>query len=262
MVKLDSQTVFDNVKNALNELASHNKAHRKVSRRMEKRAVKAEEENEVLRKKLEELERQNKKLTKRNKKLKQENNDLQTENDELKEENNRLHTKTERLETMNDELKESRQYWADEAKTSRRDVNILLERVKAYENNQQEEPQEEPPEEPQEEPHEEPQFDSDDDDDDDDEDDDDDDSDDDEDECKFEDTDEYSPQQLFSAFRTLNLSLSSTKAGVRKRYLHLARQFHPDKSDDEESTEKFRQIKEAYDYIMKFVSWPAPRPKP
>ena len=57
----------------------------------------------------------------------------------------------------------------------------------------------------------------------------------------------------------LGVTALSTKAEIKKAYKRLAQQYHPDKSHD--NGEKFKQIKNAYDAIMKVVA-EKPKPKP
>merc|ERR1711962_1101290 len=47
-------------------------------------------------------------------------------------------------------------------------------------------------------------------------------------------------------FQTLDLPVTSTKDQVRRRYIELAKLYHPDTRKTEEETEKFSQIDAAY----------------
>lgn len=59
----------------------------------------------------------------------------------------------------------------------------------------------------------------------------------------------------------LGVTEFSTKAEIKKAYKRLAQQHHPDKSND--NGEKFKEIKAAYDAIMKGIAEkPKPKPKP
>ncbi len=76
---------------------------------------------------------------------------------------------------------------------------------------------------------------------------------------------------LFAAYVTLGTSKNSTYKEIRKRYLQLAKQHHPDKHQgSKESIKKFQDIEYAYKLITENFSKPVPvskqvpvsRPKP
>lgn len=50
-------------------------------------------------------------------------------------------------------------------------------------------------------------------------------------------------------YQTLGLSTGASQSDIRKAYLHLARQYHPDKNQDPDAVEKFKEIAEAYDAL-------------
>lgn len=47
----------------------------------------------------------------------------------------------------------------------------------------------------------------------------------------------------------LGLPPSASEDEIKKAYKNLARQYHPDKNDDEEAKEKFQEISGAYTYL-------------
>lgn len=50
-------------------------------------------------------------------------------------------------------------------------------------------------------------------------------------------------------YQTLGLSPDASQSDIRKAYLDLARQYHPDKNQDPDAVEKFKEIAQAYDTL-------------
>jgi len=74
---------------------------------------------------------------------------------------------------------------------------------------------------------------------------------------------------MLNPYEVLGLSDACDPAEVKKAYRRLAQRFHPDKSKHPEAADKFKLIKEAYDYIRTgksstgaFTNRPSPKPPP
>jgi len=50
-------------------------------------------------------------------------------------------------------------------------------------------------------------------------------------------------------YSILGLKTEATQSEIRKAYLRLSREYHPDKNDSPEATEKFQKINEAYEIL-------------
>ena len=62
-------------------------------------------------------------------------------------------------------------------------------------------------------------------------------------------------QQVDSAYKILGIDSNATDEDVKKAYREMAKKYHPDKVNSlgeevkQSATEKFRKVKEAYDYL-------------
>jgi DnaJ-class molecular chaperone len=62
---------------------------------------------------------------------------------------------------------------------------------------------------------------------------------------------QVSLSEFQAAVKSLDLLSLTTKEHVRKKYLKLSRQYHPDMEDG--STEKFQEVREAYEIITEYM---------
>ena len=62
---------------------------------------------------------------------------------------------------------------------------------------------------------------------------------------------QVSLSEFENAVESLELLSLTTKEHVRKKYLKLSRQYHPDMEGG--STEKFQEIREAYEILMEYM---------
>jgi hypothetical protein len=76
-----------------------------------------------------------------------------------------------------------------------------------------------------------------------------------------------------NAYTVLGLSPGATTAAIKKAYRKLAQQYHPDRNSSPDAEEKFKLVKEAYEYLSSGVSGtgifkqakaetPKPKPRP
>ena len=57
-------------------------------------------------------------------------------------------------------------------------------------------------------------------------------------------------------YKTLGVSKDATESEITKAYRKLARKYHPDINKTKEGEEKFKDISEAYDVLLRFdVRW-------
>lgn len=59
-------------------------------------------------------------------------------------------------------------------------------------------------------------------------------------------------EEFQNAVETLDLLSLTSQEHVRKKYLKLSRKYHPDM--EEGSTEKFQEIREAYEILMEYMN--------
>lgn len=50
-------------------------------------------------------------------------------------------------------------------------------------------------------------------------------------------------------YEVLGISQDASKQDIKKAYRKLARQYHPDVSEEENAQEKFKEVKEAYETL-------------
>lgn len=76
-----------------------------------------------------------------------------------------------------------------------------------------------------------------------------------------------------NAYQVLGLSPGASKDAVKKAYRRLAQEYHPDRNSSPDAEEKFKLVKEAYEYLTSGISGtgifkelkpepPNPKPKP
>lgn len=56
------------------------------------------------------------------------------------------------------------------------------------------------------------------------------------------------------AYQTLEITPKASKAEIKRAYRRLANRYHPDRNDEAETTEKFKLVKEAYEFLTKGCS--------
>lgn len=54
---------------------------------------------------------------------------------------------------------------------------------------------------------------------------------------------------MSTLYQVLNISNTATRQDIRKAYLKLALKYHPDKSNKQNTTQKFRRISKAYQIL-------------
>jgi chaperone protein DnaJ len=52
-------------------------------------------------------------------------------------------------------------------------------------------------------------------------------------------------------YKILNINKNASKDDIKKAYIKLVKQYHPDKNDSQYSKDKFNQIKNAYEILLK-----------
>ena len=61
-----------------------------------------------------------------------------------------------------------------------------------------------------------------------------------------------SPKAIMAASETLGLCGLSDKESLRRQYLALSKRYHPD-SADEANAQKFQEVHEAYELLMRYI---------
>ncbi|AGR41548.1 J domain-containing protein [Spiroplasma taiwanense] len=68
---------------------------------------------------------------------------------------------------------------------------------------------------------------------------------------RYDESSRSAPSQLEEAFKVLNLPTNASTKDIKKRYIELAKKYHPDKNpNDLEAQAQMTMINNAYDLIM------------